>query len=118
MKKIKYKLHYSEIQKSLVSHGSGIKRVFINNEDTNTALTQFAWSRFESNQFCEKHTHPTMDEYFFVKKGFGTYEIGEETLSIKEGDFLFIPANTPHRLLVNSTNNFLELIYFGIDTSR
>ena len=114
MKKIKYQLNYSDIQESMINHGSGKKRVFIRNDDTISALTQFSWARFESGQSCEKHSHPTMDEYFFVYKGSGIYEIGEEVLSINEGDFIRIPANTLHKLYLKKNNKFIELVYFGV----
>ena len=114
----KYRLNLSDIKESLVSHGSGIKKVFVHNKDTNTALTQFAWSRFESGESCEKHSHSTMDEYFFVYKGSGSYEIDSEILSITEGDFIQIPANTPHKLNVEEKDKVLELVYFGIATDN
>ncbi len=113
----KNKIHYTEIQESMISHGSGKKRVFISNEDTDTALTQFAWARFESGESCQKHSHPTMDEYFFVYKGSGIYEIGDDVLSIEEGDFIKIPSKTYHKLYADKNNTVLELIYFGIATN-
>jgi mannose-6-phosphate isomerase-like protein (cupin superfamily) len=66
----------------------------------------------------KKHSHPTMDEYFFVYKGSGIYEIGDDILSIQKGDFIKIPANTPHELSVEDSNENLELIYFGIDLEK
>ncbi len=110
-----YRINIKDLPKSLINHGSGKKIVFVNNEDTKTALTQFAWSRFESGESCKQHSHPTMDEYFFVYKGSGIYEIGDEVLSLKEGDFIQIPANTKHKLYLDINDEKLELVYFGID---
>jgi|TARA_B100000959_G_scaffold69459_1_gene73591 mannose-6-phosphate isomerase-like protein (cupin superfamily) len=118
VKKNKYRLNLNDISESQINHGNGIKKVFINNENTKTSLTQFAWSRFKPGESCERHSHPTMDEYFFVYKGSGTYVIDEEQLQIQEGDFIRIPANTPHSLFVSNTDVSLELIYLGIDISR
>ena len=99
-----------------INHGTGFKKVFIRNEDDDTALTQFAYSHFKSGEYCELHSHPTMDEYFFVYKAGGTYHIGDESVSIKEGDFIKIPANTDHKLYLSENDSNLELVYFGIDT--
>tara|TARA_Y100000590_G_C15307600_1_gene858849 strand:- start:124 stop:438 length:315 start_codon:yes stop_codon:yes gene_type:complete len=103
---------------SEISHGNGNKRVFISNKDTKTKLTQFAWSKFTTNQSCEMHTHPTMDEYFFVLQGSGIYHIDNKKLNIKKGDFIRIPAGTPHQLHLRKHHKILELIYFGIDTTK
>ncbi len=113
---IRNKIHKNilNIPKSNINHGSGVKRVFVHNEDTNTALTQFAWSRLVPGESCDNHIHPTMDEYFFVHKGGGEYIINDEKIILKEGDFIRIPANTPHELSVDDTDGALELIYFGI----
>ncbi len=78
MKSNQYLININELPESQINHGTGNKKVFINNEDTDTALTQFSWSRFEPNESCRKHSHPTMDEYFFVYKGSGTYEIAAD----------------------------------------
>jgi len=114
VKKYPIKLNLIDIPETKINHGSGIKKVFIKNGDTKTSLTQFAWSKLEKNEECERHSHPTMDEYFFVYKGKGTYEIGDDHFELNEGDFIQIPANTPHRLSVNTSQSELELIYFGI----
>jgi len=116
MKKTKLLQNLKNISIKQINHGTGTKKVFVNNKDTDTALTQFAWSRFKSGESCEKHSHPTMDEYFFVYKGSGIYEIGNEILSLEEGDFIRIPENTYHKLYLEKNNEFLELVYFGIAT--
>jgi hypothetical protein len=37
-------------------------QVFLKKDDTNTALTQIAWSCFEPGEYCDMHSHLTMDE--------------------------------------------------------
>ena len=100
-----------------VNHGSGCKKVFIKNEDTKTALTQFAYSRFSKGDVCEEHMHPTMDEYFHVLKGGGMYQIGKEQVNIEKGDFIKVPSKTRHSLYINHDDG-LELVYFGIKTNE
>jgi quercetin dioxygenase-like cupin family protein len=114
VKKSKYRNNIEKINESSINHGSGIKKVFIKNEDSDTALTQFAWSKLEAGEYCEKHSHPTMDEYFFVLRGSGKYTIGNKKLKINSGDFIRIPAGTPHKLQVDKYHQYIELVYFGI----
>ena len=44
--------------------------------------------------FCQKE-----DEFVVLLKGCAKIEINQEIKKLKAGDFLFIPANTPHTLL-------------------
>ena len=44
--------------------------------------------------FCQKE-----DEFVILLKGCAKIEINGEIKKLKSGDFLFIPANTPHTLL-------------------
>ena len=39
-----------------------------------------------------------MDDYFFVHKGSGTYQIGNDLVRLEKGDFLWIPAKIRHTL--------------------
>jgi quercetin dioxygenase-like cupin family protein len=114
--KNKYHLNLKDIPKTLINHGTVNKKVFIRNEDSQTSLTQFAWSKFEASDICESHSHPTMDEYFFVISGKGRYIIDNEALDIVKNDFIFIPAGVEHQLLIEDKNKDLEIVYFGIST--
>ena len=118
MKKTPYHINLNDLPTEKINHGEGKKCVFINNNDTQTSLTQFAWSKFKSNQSCKTHSHPTMDEYFFVLKRFGIYIINDIKIKIKQGDFIRIPANTTHKLYLENNQKNLELIYFGIATNN
>lgn len=113
MARKKYRIKISEIPIVPINHGNGIKKIFVDNGDNDTALTQFAWSKFEPGTSCDLHCHNTMDEYFFVYKGKGVFTINNSNYIIREGDFLRIPAKTEHMVL-NNSNEPLEFIYFGI----
>lgn len=39
------------------------------------------------------------DECYVVIHGSGQFQMGEEVVPFKAGDFLFVPAGTPHRFL-------------------
>ena len=111
--KSRYSINVGDIPSEKINHGAGLKKVFKKNLDTKTALTQFAYSKFEKGDVCEKHSHSTMDEYFFVLSGGGVYTIGDKQVTLTKGDFIEIPAKTNHYLIVNHMNG-LELVYFGI----
>lgn len=95
------------------AHLSGLKRVFLRNDDVDSQLTQFAYGTFLPGEVCERHLHPTMEELFYFISGEGVYTVGEDPISIREGTFLRIPAGVYHELL-NSGNKPLEFIYFGV----
>jgi mannose-6-phosphate isomerase-like protein (cupin superfamily) len=107
--------HLDEIEAVVNAHGVGAKRAFLNNEDTPTKLTQFAYSKLQPGEICGLHTHVTMEEYFFFLSGTAKYFVGEEVYNVEKGSFLRIPANTYHELRNNNTEE-LEIIYFGIAT--
>jgi len=39
------------------------------------------------------------DEWVIVLKGSGELEINKEIIKMKEGDYIFIPSKTPHKVL-------------------
>lgn len=46
------------------------------------------------------HYHATHSETVIILKGKGEMRLGEETISIRKGDLIFIPAGTPHAVKV------------------
>ena len=44
------------------------------------------------------HKHP-YDEVYIVRQGQASVVVGDEELSVSEGDILIIPADTPHKVL-------------------
>ncbi len=95
------------------AHLSGLKKVFLKSEDTDSKLTQFAYGMFAPGEICELHTHPTMDELFYFINGTGVYRVNGNEITLKPGTFLRIPAKSRHELINNGKNN-LEFVYFGI----
>ena len=57
-----------DLQRIPTSHGAGMKRVLIGNDDTDSKITQIAVTDLEHGEHIEKHIHPDMDEYFYVMK--------------------------------------------------
>jgi len=115
---MKYEKIFSNIdtiQPLVTAHGQGEKFVFLKNGDSETNLTQFAYGRFQPGEYCEKHTHETMEEFFFFLDGTGEYLVNGETIYLKKGVFLRIPAKVAHELKATGDQP-LEFIYFGIGT--
>lgn len=45
-----------------------------------------------------KHAHANSDEYYYVIQGQGTIYVGEETLQVRSGSTVCVPANVVHHL--------------------
>jgi cupin 2 domain-containing protein len=52
------------------------------------------------------------DEFVVLLKGCAKIEINKEIKKLKAGDYLFIPANTPHTLLKTKNTAIWLAIYF------
>jgi quercetin dioxygenase-like cupin family protein len=46
------------------------------------------------------HVHHRDDEAFWILEGTVTFEVGDETIEARQGDFLFAPRDVPHRYTV------------------
>ena len=55
------------------------------------------------------HRHPTEQSYYIIK-GEGIMQVGEETARVRPGNTVFIPSDTPHGLINDSTG---ELVYLS-----
>jgi quercetin dioxygenase-like cupin family protein len=97
----------------VTAHGKGEKFVFLNQHDTLTAITQFAYGKLMPGEDVEQHLHPTMEECFYFISGEGEYLIDDIAYTIKPGTFFRIAANTLHAMQVNGVQP-LTFVYFGI----
>ena len=48
------------------------------------------------------HKHAAHTENIYVLEGKGKFEVGSEAYILKKGDYVFIPENTVHSLIVTS----------------
>ncbi len=55
-------------------------------------------------QGVKKHFHKEHSETIYILEGQGKMLLGEKTINIKKGDYIFIPKNTPHKVDVTSEN--------------
>jgi quercetin dioxygenase-like cupin family protein len=48
------------------------------------------------------HTHSREDEAYFILAGSITYTIGEDIITVNEGEYVYLPKNVPHKFEVVS----------------
>ncbi len=53
-------------------------------------------------QGVKKHLHREHSETIYVIEGEAEMLLGDRTINIKKGDYIFIPKNTPHKVEVTS----------------
>ena len=58
-----------------------------------------------------RHMHPKNHETFFVIRGGGTFEIGDETREGKAGDLFHIPPSTPHQITAGADGIHMLMVY-------
>ena len=103
----------SDIKPVPTVHNLGEKFVFLKNEDTPTAITQFAFGKLMPGEDVEEHLHQTMEECFYFIGGEGEYTVNNIVYHVKPETFLRIPANTMHSLKITSAIP-LTFVYFGV----
>lgn len=80
------------------SHGCGMKRVLVKNGDVASPITQIAVTAFVEGEKAGRHSHPTMDEFFLVRRGSIRITVGEDTEVFGADGFVSVPAGTAHEM--------------------
>src|SRR3712207_7780365 len=60
------------------------------------ADVSFYVTEFERGEGTPLHLHP-YPEVFLVERNAALFTAGDEELTVTEGNFVLVPANTPHR---------------------
>ena len=55
------------------------------------------------------------DECYVILEGEGRFRMGDETVSFRPGDFLFVPAGVPHRFLDFGDSFKAWVVFYGPD---
>ncbi len=110
MKEVVYKNLKSIAQES-TSHAVGSKRILLKDSECESMLTQAAIGYFLKGDFVDKHSHPSMEEYYFFTKGKAKLTIENIEYSCEKNTFIKIPKNSIHSLMAITT---VEFIYWGI----
>lgn len=91
------------------SHGCGCKRVLLSKDDTETALTQIAFTRLKAGEECGWHEHPTMEECFLIKSGELRIETKDDYITARAGDYIQLPKATPHNVVALTDTEMLTI---------
>lgn len=93
-----------DIQPQPTSHGVGIKRVLLASSESGCSLTQIAVTTLQAGEVAVAHTHPDMQEGFYVLAGELEVTLGNpagesrEVQTCKADDFIYVPSGTSHEL--------------------
>lgn len=72
--------------------------------DTNGQLTILTQDNPHNTQI-PKHVHTNEDEVYQILEGEIAFEIGDQKLTAKKGDTIFLPRDIPHSFTVVGTGN-------------
>jgi len=104
----------SEIQPIPSAHFKGEKVVFLNNEESVSAVTQVAIAKFLPGDSVEMHSHYDMEEVFYILEGEGVFVVDDKEIPCTPGTFVKIPAQVPHRM-INKGKGIFSFFYYGIE---
>jgi mannose-6-phosphate isomerase-like protein (cupin superfamily) len=60
------------------------------------SFRHFARITLEPGETNNMHTHGDAEQVYFVLRGGGTVQVGDERKKVKAGDAVFLPAGVPH----------------------
>lgn len=103
----------SDIKDIHTAHGLGYKKVLMGVNDTDTPVTQIAYTILSIGDVVESHVHPTMDEHFIILSGICSIVCDKKIYRIEGGTYLYIKAGVEHRIEVKES---LTLITIGVAT--
>ena len=82
--------------------------------DLDFELIYISKSKFENDWHSTLHMHP-FTEIFFITSGQGTFQIGNEVVSVKESDLILINPNCSHTERSVSSSDPLEYIVLALN---
>ncbi len=107
--------HINKIKESNVKNKENIfKKVFIGKGEI-PKLMMFSTATFKPNDFVETHSHNTMFEVFYIKKGKAEFTINDKKYIVKKGNCITIEPGELHSQK-NPFNKDVTWLYFGIAT--
>lgn len=91
------------------SHGCGEKKVLFLGKDFGSPITQIAVTTLSKGEKVPEHTHPTMEEFFLVRKGQLRISVGDEMYTCAEDDFIYVPAAAHHSIEALTSSEILTI---------
>ncbi|GAA3742231.1 cupin domain-containing protein [Flavobacterium ginsengisoli] len=98
----------------------GVKRIDLQKHDLSTLGKEMVQARidFEGHAAFGKHSHPG-EEVIYVVEGSLEYQIeGEEPVTLKAGEVLFIPAGVVHSAKNNTNAKASELATYIVEKGK
>lgn len=103
------KTSLSDISPIPTSHGCGEKKVLFLGKDFRSPITQIAVTALYEGEKVPEHAHPTMEEFFLVRKGQLRISVGDEVYTCAADDFIYVPAATRHHIEALTTSEILTI---------
>lgn len=95
-----YKLNAQQFELDSISIPDDFENIFVTQISGDSLSTSFL---IVIKHEVKLHKHLEHTEHVYVLEGEGMLQLGEKSLTIKSGDFVFIPKNTAHKVITNST---------------
>lgn len=102
-----------EIPLTKTNHKVGQKYVLYSNIQLDNKLTQVAVSFLEPDMVIENHSHPTMDEYFFILEGEVEFTIEGNICVLGTNMIIEIKSSSKHSLQ-NRNQSTAKFLYWGV----
>lgn len=97
-------------------HGA-LKRVLLHREEALSTLCFVNEVEVAPGETIHSHAHETMQEVFYLLEGEGLMRLGEQSLTVREGDCLLVPPLVPHEM-TNVSPLPLRFLCFGIEVDQ
>lgn len=91
------------------SHGVGLKKVLLANNECASNITQIASTTLESGANVEEHKHLDMEECFLIQSGEIVIAIEGENYRLTAGSLIYIPCGKSHGLKAISTTTMITI---------
>ena len=79
------------------------------------SFRHFARITLEPGETNNMHTHRDAEQVYFVLRGWGTVQVGDERRTVKAGDAIFLPVGVPHGFF-NTGDRRTVLLLVGAKT--
>jgi len=101
------------IQQGPVSHNPAIKKQQMLGSNELDQLIQFSQATFPAGEIAGAHSHPDMNEVFFILSGTGQMRIDDTTVELEPGMCIAVEAGEMHEI-ENTGESELVINYFGL----
>ncbi len=99
---------YQDIPNYITKDGSTIRELM--HPDSHGNLKQsLAEATVPSGTQTQLHLHKQSEEIYYITRGQGVMTIGENKFSVKVGDSILIPPNTPHQIQNDHSEDLIFL---------